>query len=82
VVVAWGDNNRIVGNSIYGNPGGVLVYNRSTGTEVSNNTIHNNSPLAGLLIQGANATVVRSNSIYDNAENVVNEGQGTQGLAP
>jgi len=80
VVVAWGDNNRILGNAIYGNPGGVLVYNRSSGTEVSSNTIRDNTPLAGLLIEGATGTVVRSNTIYGNGENVVNLGQGTQGL--
>ena len=82
VVVAWGENNRVVGNSIRQNPGGVMVYTRSTGTEVSGNTIYDNSPLEGLFIQGAVGTIVKNNTIYSNGTNVVNLGQGTQGLGP
>jgi parallel beta-helix repeat protein len=79
IVVAWGDNNRISGNSVRENPGGVLVYTRSTGTEVSGNTIYNNTPLEGLFIQGAVRTTVKSNSIYGNGVNIVDLGERTVG---
>jgi parallel beta-helix repeat protein len=80
VVVAWGDNNRISGNSIYGNRGGVLVYTRSNGAQVSGNTIYSNNPLEGILIQGAVGTVLSNNTVYGNgAGNIIDLGERTVG---
>ena len=57
IVVAWGDANLIHDNLIYDNPGGIQVYTNSSNTRVYNNTIYNNTPLEGILIQFATGTV-------------------------
>jgi parallel beta-helix repeat protein len=77
IVVAWGDSNVIDSNTIYNNHGGILVYTNSSNASVVNNTVYNNSPLAGILIQFATGTKVANNNVYGNTSNIVDLGTGT-----
>jgi parallel beta-helix repeat protein len=77
LTVAWGDANRIEENQIYNNPGGIQVYTDSTNTDVSNNTVYNNMPLEGIIVQYATGTQVRNNTVYANGSNIVDLGTAT-----
>ena len=77
LLVAWGDSNRIQGNTIFENPGGILVYTNSTNTDVSNNNIYNNRPLEGIIVQYADATVVRNNTVSGNGTDIIDYGDAT-----
>jgi len=77
VVVAWGSDNLIHNNVIYGNPGGVLVYTNSSNAEVSDNSIYNNTPLEGIRIEHAIGTLVKDNTLYGNGTDIVDLGIGT-----
>jgi parallel beta-helix repeat protein len=77
IVVAWGDSNVIDSNTIYNNHGGILVYTNSSNTRVINNTVYNNSPLEGILIQFATGTIVTNNNVYGNTSSIVDLGAGT-----
>lgn len=77
VVVAWGNANDVDGNQIYGNLGGIQVYTESTNTDVRNNTVHDNRPLEGIVIQYASGARVRNNRVYSNATDIVDLGTGT-----
>jgi parallel beta-helix repeat protein len=77
LVVAWGDRNVVQDNNIWGNRGGILIYTNSSNAQVLNNTVHDNTPLEGILISGATGTVVRGNSVYANGMSIVDLGIGT-----
>jgi hypothetical protein len=77
MVLASGDENVARDNSISGNRGGVLVYERSSNAFVEGNTILNNNPLEGILILGAVHTTVRGNTVTGNGAGIVDEGEGT-----
>jgi len=78
IVVAWGPDNIIENNTVRTNPGGILVYTNSTGAVVRNNTIYGNTPLQGILIQGASGTIVKDNAIYGNETDILDLGANTQ----
>lgn len=81
VAVAWGDGNRIAGNNITANVGGILVFTQASNTEISGNTIYDNTPYEGIMIaRNATSTVIRNNSISLNGgsgQNVIDLGEGT-----
>lgn len=77
MVVAWGDANLVYNNVIYANPGGIQLSPSSSDTRVYNNTIYNNTPLEGILIQHASRTVVRDNILYGNGTDILDLGTGT-----
>lgn len=77
VVVAYGTNNQVYDNVIYGNNGGgILVYANSSNTMVYNNTVYNNSPYAGVNVQFIEGDVIiRNNILYSNTEaDIQNDG--------
>lgn len=82
VVVVNGDNNLVSNNLIYGNQGGILIYNNSTNTLVYNNTItgnlgHAGGGEAGINLQYFGSVIIRNNIIYNNANgSIVNDGGG------
>ena len=90
VVVSWGDANVIDGNQIYDNPGGIQVYTDSTNTDVRNNTVYNNKPLEGIIVQYATGTRVTNNNVYSNGTDIVDlatatiisQGAGRAGRTP
>jgi parallel beta-helix repeat protein len=77
IVVGNGDSNQVSNNTIVNNQGGILVSFGATNTTVYSNTIYNNTPLEGILIQMATNTVVRDNTVYGNGTQIVNQGVGT-----
>jgi parallel beta-helix repeat protein len=77
IVVASGDANVIRENAVYDNRGGIMVYERSSNTLVENNTIYNNAPLEGILVQGAMNTTIRANTIYANGTDIRDAGSRT-----
>lgn len=81
IVVASGQDNVISGNTVYDNRGGIMVYERSVNTIIENNTIFGNTPLEGILVEGAIGTTVRENVIYANGTDVRDLGDGTVATA-
>jgi parallel beta-helix repeat protein len=86
IVVIRGDSNLISNNLIYGNQGGVLIYNDASNTLIANNTITANVGHAGGGEYGVQAqyygsgNVVRNNIIYSNANGAYqDDGGGTGG---
>jgi parallel beta-helix repeat protein len=77
IVVGNGDSNQVSSNMISNNQGGILVSFGATNTTVNGNTIYNNTPLEGILIQMATNTVVKDNIVYGNGTQIVNQGTGT-----
>jgi parallel beta-helix repeat protein len=77
IAVAWGDANVIHDNVIKNNRGGIFVYTNSTNTRIYNNTIDNNTPLEGILIQSATGSTVTGNTVYGNGAAIVDMGNGT-----
>jgi len=67
-------NNVIHNNTIYNNRGGILVYTNADSTQVYDNTVHDNWPNEGILIQWANASVIQHNQLWNNARGVVDLG--------
>jgi len=63
IVVAWGENNLITGNTVYRNRGGILVYTNSLNNRVVDNNIYDNGPFPGILIQYAAGTVASGNTL-------------------
>ena len=78
LLIASGDSNVAQGNQIYGNRGGAQIYTGSTNAALSNNTIHDNIPLEGILIQFATGTVLSNNNVYGNGTDIVDLGSGTK----
>jgi len=83
VVVIKGDRNLVSNNLIYGNQGGILIYNDSTNTMIYNNTItdnlgHAGGGEAGINLQYFVSVDIRNNIIFNNANgSIVNNGGGT-----
>ena len=77
LVIAWGDANLVDNNQIYGNPGGIQVYTNSSNTVVQNNTVFDNAPLEGILVQYATGTVLKDNIMRSNARDILDLGTGT-----
>ena len=67
-------DNVIHDNTIFNNRGGIQVYTNAENTRVYNNTIYDNRPLEGILIQYARGTVVTNNRVYGNGNSVVDLG--------
>ncbi len=78
VTVAWGNANEIVNNSIYGNPGGIQVYTDSSNTVVQRNSIYDNRPLEGIIVQNARGARLSNNIIYSNGTDIVDLGIDTR----
>jgi parallel beta-helix repeat protein len=77
IVVASGDGNSVRDNVIFGNRGGIFVYTNSSNTTIDNNTVYNNTPLAGILVEQARGTVIRNNVVYSNGTDILDSGTGT-----
>lgn len=79
LVVAWGADNQVYDNLIYGNPGGILIYTDADNTLVANNTSYANTLLGGLEIQFTTGTptTVRNNIVFQNAGGDINDYDGT-----
>ena len=78
LVVAWGADNLVYNNIIFGNRGGILVYNNSERASIYNNTIYNNSGEGIAMQYYASAPIVKNNIVYGNAAGIVdNGGSGT-----
>jgi parallel beta-helix repeat protein len=77
IVVASGDRNTVRDNLVYGNRGGIFIYTGSSNASIDNNTVHSNTPLAGILIEEATGTVVRDNTVYANGLDILDHGTGT-----
>jgi parallel beta-helix repeat protein len=63
-------DNVIHDNTIYNNRGGILVYTNAESTQVFNNTVYDNRPLEGILIQYAKGSVIRNNRVWGNGSGV------------
>jgi CSLREA domain-containing protein len=63
-IILLSHNNRVEGNSISANAGGILVSN-SNGSQLINNTVQSNS--SGIVLEFANNTLVRVNDVRGNS---------------
>ena len=70
-------NNVVHDNRIYNNRGGIQVYTNAESTRVYNNTVYNNWPGDGILIQWANGSVITGNNLWNNGGGVVDLGTST-----
>jgi len=80
IVIIGGSGNLIANNLIYGNQGGILVYNSASNTDIYNNTIAANAGHGGggeggidLQYQGA-GNVIRNNILYQNVSAITDYG--------
>jgi len=76
IVIAWGEDNVITGNTIYRNRGGILVYTNGLNNQVFDNNIYENGPFPGILVQYARGTVVNDNAM--NGQQLVDLGDETR----
>jgi len=67
-------DNVVRDNTIFNNRGGILVYTNAQNTRIMNNTVYDNQPLEGILIQFASGSTVTNNNVYGNGTNVVDLG--------
>jgi len=75
IVIAWGSDNVVDGNTIEGNRGGIQVYTGSSNTLVINNRISGNWPSPGIAMQYYDgAPTVVGNSVGSNAYEIVDFG--------
>ncbi|MBK8903182.1 MAG: right-handed parallel beta-helix repeat-containing protein [Anaerolineaceae bacterium] len=66
-IILFSHNNRVEGNSITGNSGGILV-SESNGSQLINNTVHSNS--SGIVLEIANNNLVRVNDVSLNSSGI------------
>jgi parallel beta-helix repeat protein len=78
VMLASGDNIQFYDNIVYNNYNGVGVNYNATNAQVYKNSIYDHPGGTGVEIgTAARNTVVRNNSIYNNANAIVDHGPGT-----
>jgi len=70
-------DNVIHDNTIYNNRGGILVYTNAASTQVFSNTVYDNRPLEGILIQYARGSIIRNNNLRGNGAGVLDMGTAT-----
>jgi len=70
-------DNVVRDNKIYNNRGGIQVYTNAESTRVYNNTVYDNRPGDGILIQWANRSVISNNNLWGNGGGVVDLGTST-----
>jgi parallel beta-helix repeat protein len=82
IAVAWGADNLIYNNLVYGNKGGILVYLESENTGVFNNTVVGNAAEGIAMQYYRSAPAVRNNIVYNNGGSIVDYAGGPSPNAP
>jgi hypothetical protein len=78
IAVSWGDGNLIAENTIYGNPGGIVVFADGLDTQLVGNNIYSNLPREGIYVAFlARGTVVTNNTVLGNGVGILDDGEGT-----
>ncbi len=67
-------DNVVRDNTVFNNRGGIQIYTNAENTKVTNNTVYDNQPLAGIFIQYARNSMVANNRVFGNGDNVVDLG--------
>ncbi len=74
VVIAWGSDNVVANNVIYGNLGGIQVYTGASNTGIFNNTVYGNRAEGVALQYYTSSQTVRNNIVYANGAAIMDYG--------